>query len=104
MERYLDNHRTIDQGVATYWLVHSIGIKKRDILVKDVSLGDPARARTEDPKIKSLLLYQLSYGVKKWSCKYTGNLFCRKFLVFIFVVLKKASIAQLVQSICLTSI
>lgn len=24
---------------------------------------DPARARTEDPKIKSLLLYQLSYGV-----------------------------------------
>ena len=25
---------------------------------------DPARARTEDPKIKSLLLYQLSYGVK----------------------------------------
>ena len=26
--------------------------------------SDPARARTEDPKIKSLLLYQLSYGVK----------------------------------------
>ena len=25
---------------------------------------DPARARTEDPKIKSLLLYQLSYGVE----------------------------------------
>ena len=31
---------------------------------KDFSVCDPARARTEDPKIKSLLLYQLSYGVK----------------------------------------
>ena len=26
-------------------------------------LSEPARARTEDPKIKSLLLYQLSYGL-----------------------------------------
>ena len=26
--------------------------------------GDPAEARTQDPQIKSLLLYQLSYGVK----------------------------------------
>ena len=26
--------------------------------------GDPAEARTLDPQIKSLLLYQLSYGVK----------------------------------------
>jgi hypothetical protein len=26
--------------------------------------SEPARARTEDPKIKSLLLYQLSYGLK----------------------------------------
>ena len=25
--------------------------------------SEPARARTEDPKIKSLLLYQLSYGL-----------------------------------------
>src|SRR5450755_2287956 len=50
---------------------------------------DPARARTEDPKIKSLLLYQLSYGVKNLSCKYTGNLFCRKFLGPIFAVLKR---------------
>ncbi|MDB5025371.1 MAG: hypothetical protein JWP78_3126, partial [Mucilaginibacter sp.] len=24
---------------------------------------DPAEARTQDPQIKSLLLYQLSYGV-----------------------------------------
>jgi hypothetical protein len=26
-------------------------------------ISEPARARTEDPKIKSLLLYQLSYGL-----------------------------------------
>lgn len=29
----------------------------------DVSLSDPAEARTQGPQIKSLLLYQLSYGV-----------------------------------------
>ena len=28
-----------------------------------VLLSDPAEARTQDPQIKSLLLYQLSYGV-----------------------------------------
>ena len=64
MERFINSNRTINQSVVTDWLVHSIGIKKRNILAKDVSLSDPARARTEDPKIKSLLLYQLSYGVK----------------------------------------
>lgn len=34
-------------------------------------LSDPAEARTQDPQIKSLLLYQLSYGVKylKWDAK-----------------------------------
>ena len=26
-------------------------------------ISDPAEARTQDPQIKSLLLYQLSYGV-----------------------------------------
>ena len=30
-------------------------------------LGDPAETRTLDPLIKSQLLYQLSYGVKKFS-------------------------------------
>ena len=56
----------------------------------DLRLGcDPARARTEDPKIKSLLLYQLSYGVKNLSCKYTGNLFCRNYLDLIFALPKR---------------
>lgn len=27
--------------------------------------SDPAEARTQDPQIKSLLLYQLSYGVNQ---------------------------------------
>jgi hypothetical protein len=31
-------------------------------------LCDPGGGRTHDPKIKSLLLYQLSYGVKKPVC------------------------------------
>jgi hypothetical protein len=37
--------------------------------------GDPARARTEDPKIKSLLLYQLSYGVKNRAANIQGIYF-----------------------------
>lgn len=28
-----------------------------------LNFSDPAEARTQDPQIKSLLLYQLSYGV-----------------------------------------
>ena len=35
------------------------------------SIRDPAEARTQDPQIKSLLLYQLSYGVD--TLKYTQN-------------------------------
>ena len=37
--------------------------KKRKYSKKNISLSDPAEARTQDPQIKSLLLYQLSYGV-----------------------------------------
>ena len=40
---------------------------------------DPARARTEDPKIKSLLLYQLSYGVKFGSANIQGIYFAESF-------------------------
>ncbi len=40
-------------------------MKKETPSVKDecLFLGDPAEARTLGPQIKSLLLYQLSYGV-----------------------------------------
>ena len=33
---------------------------------------DPAGARTQDPNIKSVVLYQLSYGIipLKWECKF----------------------------------
>ena len=65
---------------------------------------DPARARTEDPKIKSLLLYQLSYGVKN---KTEPQIYMEFILPEIFSPYLcsplNGSIAQLVQSICLTS-
>ena len=37
--------------------------KEKQALKKYLFLGDPGRARTVDPLIKSQLLYQLSYGV-----------------------------------------
>ena len=35
--------------------------------------GDPAGTRTQDPNIKSVMLYQLSYGIIPffWECKNT---------------------------------
>ncbi len=35
---------------------------------------DPAGARTQDPYIKSVMLYQLSYGIKKLSFKAGANI------------------------------
>ena len=41
--------------------------QRRNLTVVEIfthlKISEPARARTEDPKIKSLLLYQLSYGL-----------------------------------------
>jgi hypothetical protein len=71
----------------------------------DLRLGcDPARARTEDPKIKSLLLYQLSYGVKNKTEPQINMEFIlpENFSPYLCSPLN-GSIAQLVQSICLTS-
>ena len=30
------------------------------------ALGDPAEARTQDPRLKRALLYQLSYGIGRF--------------------------------------
>ena len=38
-------------------------VEVRLVYLFDLLKSEPARARTEDPKIKSLLLYQLSYGL-----------------------------------------
>lgn len=38
-------------------------------------LCDPAGIRTQGPYIKSVLLYQLSYGIiPDWECKYIMNI------------------------------
>ena len=47
--------------------MYSEWIKKRDsksaVSLRIVILSDPAGARTQDPNIKSVVLYQLSYGI-----------------------------------------
>lgn len=42
-------------------------IQKKDIL--SYTLCDPAGTRTQDPYIKSVLLYQLSYGIEPFPAK-----------------------------------
>src|SRR5690606_645643 len=56
-QRYIENYN--------YSVLKFLEIKKWDksIIFRLVPRGDPAEARTQDPQIKSLLLYQLSYGV-----------------------------------------
>ena len=36
---------------------------KKAALKAALNFGDPAGARTQDPNIKSVMLYQLSYGI-----------------------------------------
>ena len=38
-------------------------LKAKSLIMMIKLFCDPAEARTQDPQIKSLLLYQLSYGV-----------------------------------------
>jgi hypothetical protein len=39
--------------------------KKKPHDVRLLLFGDPAGTRTQDPYIKSVLLYQLSYGIQR---------------------------------------
>ena len=54
---------------------------------------DPAGTRTQDPYIKSVLLYQLSYGIipffRDWECKDRKYIFRSKYF------LKKLSLAEM---------
>ena len=47
---------------------------------------DPAEARTQDPQIKSLLLYQLSYGVNFWKGKEIVTILPMLSLTFIYLI------------------
>ena len=56
--------------------MYSEWIKKRDsksaVSLRIVILSDPAGARTQDPNIKSVVLYQLSYGISAEICASPG--------------------------------
>jgi hypothetical protein len=56
--------------------MNKYGIKKEGRLHRTALPCDPAEDRTLDPQIKSLLLYQLSYGVKR-----TANVNTKEFAV-----------------------
>lgn len=70
-------------------------------------LCDPAGARTQDPNIKSVVLYQLSYGIVQtfgWyfpesGCKYTSNIFETKSPPIIFFVFFNHSVLLIVDKI-----
>ena len=45
--------------------------EKTAALFKAAVLRDPAGARTQDPNIKSVVLYQLSYGISVCQSEFT---------------------------------
>ena len=57
--------------------------------------GDPAGARTQDPNIKSVVLYQLSYGIIRANPElsvlvvqmYRKFLFCQNKTIFLYGIL-----------------
>ena len=54
---------------------------------RDCVVCDPAGTRTQDPYIKSVLLYQLSYEIIPfcdWECKNKGRVYCGKTFAQIF--------------------
>jgi hypothetical protein len=57
----------IDSVFVTFWLAGETKSQSKlilaDFVVGCVPLSDPAGTRTQDPYIKSVLLYQLSYGI-----------------------------------------
>ena len=58
--------RHILNGVLSHRIrIHGTGLRnKKKPLFQEASIDrDPAGARTQDPNIKSVVLYQLSYGI-----------------------------------------
>jgi hypothetical protein len=63
-------HENVRKGVGNWSLLRFFSLFggnsiKRKMAQFSLRHCDPARARTVDPLIKSQLLYQLSYGVRK---------------------------------------
>ena len=46
--------------------------QQKPVSLRIVILSDPAGARTQDPNIKSVVLYQLSYGINAEICASPG--------------------------------
>ena len=62
--------------IYEYNLWHTIFFHKKSLQIIDLkTLSDPAGIRTQDPYIKSVLLYQLSYGIIK--PKFVYNKMCQ---------------------------
>ena len=69
--------------------------EKTAALNKAAVLRDPAGARTQDPNIKSVVLYQLSYGIIRANPElsvlvvqmYRKFLFCQNKTIFLYGIL-----------------
>ena len=69
--------------------------EKTAALFKAAVLRDPAGARTQDPNIKSVVLYQLSYGIIRANPElsvlvvqmYRKFLFCQNKTIFLYGIL-----------------
>jgi hypothetical protein len=73
----------------TIFNVQRNGINEERLLYQQPFFGDPAGIRTQGPYIKSVMLYQLSYGIKpaflaKRGCKDTILLELPKYFIHNF--------------------
>ncbi len=71
--------------------------EKTTALFKAAVLRDPAGARTQDPNIKSVVLYQLSYGFSVGQRKMLSVLVVQMYGLFLFYQNKTIFLYSLIR-------
>ena len=71
--------------------------EKTTALFKAAVLRDPAGARTQDPNIKSVVLYQLSYGISDSKWKLLSVLVVQMYRIFLFYQNKTIFLYSLIR-------
>lgn len=71
--------------------------EKTAALNKAAVLRDPAGARTQDPNIKSVVLYQLSYGISDSKWKLLSVLVVQMYRIFLFYQNKTIFLYSLIR-------
>ena len=73
--------------------------EKTAALFKAAVLRDPAGARTQDPNIKSVVLYQLSYGISDTKRGVSRFWWCKCIEYFCFTKIKRYFCRRLSEKI-----